>query len=113
MVDLIASKRSDQYVESCRRRIVQEILAEAEGIYWMRRAEQFEAARPKAGDYRGRASDDDLRARDVRLAEIAEACRRKAKVMMMADAEVSDEVFFVMDEETFFANISSERVLDV
>ncbi len=109
----VAAERSDQYVENFRQRVVQDALAEAEGIYWIRRAGAFEAARPKAGDFRGKPTAADLRPRDVRLAAIAQACRRKAKVMMMADAEENEEIFFVTNEEIFFANISSERVLDV
>ena len=48
---------------------------------WERRARAFEAARPKPGDFIGRASAADLAAIDRRCRESAEACRNKAQIL--------------------------------
>ncbi len=68
------------YVEHFRERVLQDALSEATTAYWERRAEAFAAARPRFGDFRGRATLGDLMARDRRLAATTEACRRRAAV---------------------------------
>jgi hypothetical protein len=65
-------------VEHFRRRVLQDALAEATSGYWLRRAEALERARPRVGDYPGRASAGDLVARWQELTDIALACRRAA-----------------------------------
>jgi hypothetical protein len=40
----------DEHDDQIRHRITQDIVLRATAAYWMRRAETFEAARPKAGD---------------------------------------------------------------
>lgn len=62
------------------RRAVEDALHEALPIYWRRRADMFEWARPRPGDWPGRASASDIAARDHRLADAAEACRHAAVV---------------------------------
>ncbi len=71
-----------EHVEHFRERVLADALAEATSIYWNRRAESFEAARPRVGDYRGRATVGDLKARDRRCARTAEACRHRAAVAL-------------------------------
>lgn len=48
---------------------------------WSRRAETLDAARPRPGDFNGRATVEELAERDQRLAEQAEACRSKARFL--------------------------------
>lgn len=66
-------------------RVIQDALADATATYWHRRAAAFEAARPRAGDYRGQATLADLRAADQRCAETAEACRVRATASLIQD----------------------------
>lgn len=62
------------------RRLLQDAVNEALAATWERRAAAFLAARPRPGDYRGRATDADLRQRWQRLTEVAQACRARAAV---------------------------------
>lgn len=68
------------YLTRFAERAVLDALSEATATYWQRRAETFEWARPRPDDYAGQASEADLAARDQRLAEAAQACRRRARV---------------------------------
>lgn len=80
-----AAKKSDLSVQSFRRRVIEEALA-SESAYWRRRAERFDAARPKFGDFHGRTTRADLRARDERLRETTVACRARASVASYGEA---------------------------
>lgn len=71
------------HLDHFQHRVIQDALADATSIYWTRRAEAFEAARPRPGDYPGKATLGDLRAADVRCREAAEACRKRARVAVM------------------------------
>lgn len=52
---------------------------EATSAYWLHRAEQFNAARPRPGDFLGTGTTTEERAeRDRRMALRAEACRARA-----------------------------------
>jgi tellurite resistance protein len=62
------------------RRVIQDALAEASASYWTARAAQFEAARPRRGDYRGTATREQLVERDERCQAIAAACRARAQL---------------------------------
>jgi hypothetical protein len=66
-------------------RLLQELFNEATALYWQRRAQDFERARPRAGEYMGRASAEELAEADARCAAVAEACRSRAKVSRFAD----------------------------
>lgn len=68
------------YHQSFRRRVVQDAIADAMATQWRRRAATFEWARPRPGDWPGRATAADLKAQDARLAAIAAACRARAAV---------------------------------
>lgn len=68
----------EDYVEHFRARILQDALNEATSSYWIRRAEQFEGARPRLGEYYGTQSVDQLRTKWLELTEIATACRNAA-----------------------------------
>lgn len=67
-------------VEHFTMRLLSDCLAEATRAYWLKRAEQLEAARPTPGDYYGNASREELSERWRRLTEMAEACRARAAV---------------------------------
>lgn len=66
-------------------RFVSDLLTDAmnnaSAAHWRQRAQEFEDARPRVGDYPGRATPAQRRARDARLAEIAEACRNHASIL--------------------------------
>lgn len=57
-----------------------EVFLMAEPATWERRARALEAARPRPGDFHGRATREDLRAAWDRLTEAARACRARAQV---------------------------------
>ena len=59
-------------------RVAHEAWLDASRSFWLRRAEQLEAARPRRGDYHGQATPDDLRAAYDRLTAAAAACRARA-----------------------------------
>lgn len=74
-------------VDHFRTRVLQDALTQATSAYWLRRAATLEAARHRPGvDFRGRASDDELRVRWVELTAAAAACRARAAVGLGADA---------------------------
>lgn len=68
----------DDYLTNFAARVMQDAMSEATSAYWLRRAAQFEAARPRPGEFHGRATPEKLRAQDARLARTAEMCRRRA-----------------------------------
>ncbi|CUR54661.1 conserved hypothetical protein [metagenome] len=72
-----------EHVEHCRVRFMQDALSEATAVYWRRRAAQFEWARPKPGEHHGQATPQQLRERDERLRDEAEACRNRARVALL------------------------------
>jgi hypothetical protein len=67
-----------EYVDNFRRRVLQDALNEATASYWLRRAEDFERAKPRREKYRGQATDDDLRTAWQRCDQAAQACRARA-----------------------------------
>ena len=69
------------YLDQFTRRVIEDAMLQATAAYWRRRAADFEWARPRPGDFTGAASADELAARDRRLAETAEACRRHAHLL--------------------------------
>jgi hypothetical protein len=111
------------HVEHFQHRVIQDALAEATAAYWRRRADQFDAAQPRPGDYLGggqvggtgyypappgsspaywfpgpRAGDGlcpgitclpqtpvQLAVRHARLAAVAEACRHRADLALLAE----------------------------
>ncbi len=87
----------DDYLEHFRARVLQDALNEATSAYWLRRAAQFEDARPRLGDYHGRATRDELRTRWHELTEIALACRHAAQLARW-QTEVTDDVLGAVRE---------------
>jgi hypothetical protein len=80
-------------------RVLQDALTEATADYWLHRADQFEAAAPKLGEYRGHATRDELNEPWTRCHATATACRRHAQLLMdERSEEISDEVASVLKE---------------
>jgi hypothetical protein len=71
-----------EYVEHFRYRVLQDALLEAQARYWHQRAAAFDAARPRAGDFTGQATHEDLEAQRYRLAEAILACRARAELSL-------------------------------
>ena len=65
-------------------RLMRDAMNEGTARYWLRRAETFEDARPRPGDYSGRATAEQIAALDKRLADQATACRLRAKTCLGA-----------------------------
>lgn len=70
----------DDHIDHARERMMQDALATATGTHWRRRAEDMEWAKPRRGDFPGRATPADLRAAWRRCDERARACHNAAVV---------------------------------
>lgn len=70
------------YVDHFRTRVLQDAFAEAEAAYWRRRAEAFENAAPRAGDFAGAATEAELDEQARRCTEAAVACRGRALTLV-------------------------------
>ena len=82
-----------------RARILQDALTEATAAYWLRRADQLEAAAPQRSDYRGNASPEQLTDAWVRCMTTAAACRRHAELITQGQPEeISDEILSILEE---------------
>lgn len=64
-----------------RARFLEQLLTEATADYWERRAEAFELAAPRPGDYLGHQTPEELARRAQRAAERATACRNHAALI--------------------------------
>ena len=62
-------------------RAAQDALSSALACTWRRKAELFEFARPRPGDFNGNATAAELAERDRLLAAQAKACRNKATLL--------------------------------
>lgn len=78
------------------RRMMQQAMQEQTAKFWRKRAEQFESARPRKSDYRGDATDADLKRRDDYCAQTALACNRHADLLESGD--VPDWMVAEIDE---------------
>lgn len=87
----------EEYVEHFRARVLQDALNEATSRYCLRRAAQFEWARPALGDFTGTATDIERRAKWHELTGIARACRNRAAVSLIQDG-IEPEVFVALRE---------------
>ena len=74
------------------RRVVLEAFETANADWLVRRAEEFERARPMPGDFTGNASRADLSRRWCELTEIAKALRAQAALLRMGvcDTELEE-----------------------
>jgi len=75
--------------EPIRRRVVQDAMNDALACTWRRRAELFEWARPRPGDFNGNATAAEMAERDRLLVAQAKACRNKA---ILLELHILDEI---------------------
>ena len=75
------------YVDHFRARVLQDALTEALRSTWLRRADAFEAAMHKPGDFPGLCSVDQIEANNERLAQKAAACRNHASICIFQDLD--------------------------
>lgn len=68
------------HIDSFQRRVLQDALTEATAIYWRRRAETFEWARPRPTDRLGEDGRRGAALIDARLVDARDACLRRAAV---------------------------------
>ena len=86
-------------IDHFRARILQDALTEATAAYWEQRAEQFEAAAPKLGEYHGSATPDELNEAWTRCHATAATCRAHAQLIRESQSEdISTEVRDVLAE---------------
>jgi len=69
------------------KRLLTDCLDEATRGYWLKRAQRFEEARPRPGDFHGRATRSELRRRWQALTDIANACRARAQVAPLEEID--------------------------
>jgi hypothetical protein len=74
-------RRLVDHVEHFQHRVIADAVLDASATRWLMRADEFEAARPRHGDFHGQATREQLRARWAELTEIANACRAKASLL--------------------------------
>lgn len=67
--------------------VLADVLVSASRAWWLRRAEEIDAAKPRPGEMHGRATRADLSARWQRLDEMARACRARAELCSRQAAE--------------------------
>lgn len=77
----VTSRRIMDTSEQIQRRFLQDAFAQASAAQWRKRAETFEWCRPRPGDFNGRATAEELAARDARLARLARLCRFHARLI--------------------------------
>jgi len=87
----VTAEDIDGYVEHFRQRVLQDALAEASASYWERRAQAFENARPRPGEFHGKRTPQRLQAKYDELTAIAQACRNRAALGLMPGIDPDDE----------------------
>ncbi|SDD89829.1 hypothetical protein [Nocardioides lianchengensis] len=86
------------FVEHFQHRVLQDALSQATAGHWIRRAEEFEGAKPVLGGTHGDATPAELGAKWRELDAIARACRGRAQVSLLGGAlEVTDDVQQALD----------------
>lgn len=86
-------------LEHFARRVILDAIHDASRSWWLKRAEDFERAKPVPGEYHGRATREQLRARWQWCHETAQACRNKAALVPLDEATFHAELCSVLDEE--------------
>lgn len=79
------------------RRVITDAFNEASASYWNSRADTFDKARPRPGEFHGNLTTEELSAKWCELTEIATACRARAQVALMDDP-VPPELADVLQE---------------
>lgn len=80
------------------RRVLQDALNDGRRQWWLKRAEDFERAKPTLDDFNGEATVQQLRARWRWCHETAQACRSKAALVAMTPDEFDAEIEAVWAE---------------
>lgn len=75
--------RVDRFVHD----LLLEVLLSSERTWWLRRAEDFEQAKPMRGQFSGQATPAQLSAQWQRFDEMARACRARAELCSRSAAE--------------------------
>lgn len=78
---------TESWPETFARRVLADALCEASAKYWEHRAETFEWCAPRADDYHGQATRDELNAAWLRC--MADARRCRAHAALLRDRSVS------------------------
>lgn len=68
-----------------------DVLNAASAVFWRRRAEEFENAKPCRGEFHGQATHEELNAAWQRAHDTAQACRRRALIAEMGGASWCDQ----------------------
>lgn len=90
------------HVGHVRERFLQQTLCEATALYWRRRADEFDAARSRPGDYAGAATPAEIAARDAGLAASAQECRLAAELAPLQAGASAEMVAGVLAEVLYF-----------
>ena len=69
-----------EHLTHFQRRVLLDAMLDGWAVTWERAARRYEAARPRPGDFHGKADREALRAKWHELTEIARACRARAQV---------------------------------
>jgi hypothetical protein len=69
---------ADGFVDNFQARVLHDAWLDGSRAFWLRRAEAFEAALPRPGDFTGRATDEEREERAARIRAAAAACRARA-----------------------------------
>ena len=85
-------------VEHFRARVLQDALNSGLAVTYRRRADALEAARPRPGDFTGRATVAELEERHRLLTERAEACRRHATLLLDRPGVIDPDVVDALRE---------------
>lgn len=80
---MVTAHELGAYVMHFQARVLQDALTEAAGAYWSRRAETFEAAKPRPDEFHGKATRQELSARWCLMDKTARACRERASVSLI------------------------------
>lgn len=85
------------HVAHFQHRVIQDALNQATRNYWLRRADEFEWAKPRLDDFHEEASNAELSRQWQRADETARACRNRAAMALIQD-EDPDTVVQVLAE---------------
>lgn len=88
-----------EFIEHFRARALQGALAQATAAYWLRRAAQFEAAKPRLGEFHGQMTPPELSAKWQELDAIVRACRGRASIAhLTGESEYAPELVDALAE---------------
>lgn len=95
---MTARLMSPSYVLHFQARVMSDALAEASAGYWRRRAEQLRRCLSRPSDFQGRATTEQIAARDARLLADIQRCMDHATLLGRCDGEIAAEVVDVLRE---------------